>query len=117
MEWTLLLVTGYRSEGGVVILGSPRQRDNITLWQKDAGGRLVSLLITFENVPVNLINMYAPTYPTETKIFFQSLAPFVFPNSRLVIAGNFNSYNSVSDKMGGTASIDKKFSELKRQCP
>lgn len=99
--------------GGVVILGSPRQRDNVTLWQKDAGGRLVSLLITFDNVRVNLINVYAPTYPTERKIFFQSLAPFVFPNSRLVIAGDFNSYDSASDKMGGTASIDANFSELK----
>ena len=99
--------------GAVVILGSPRQPDNVTLWRKDAGGRLVSLLITFENVRVNLINMYAPTYPTERKIFFQSLAPFVFPNSRLVITGDFNSYDSVSDKMGGTASINKNFSELK----
>lgn len=89
--------------GGVVILGSPRQPDNVTLWQKDAVGRLVSLLITFENVRVNLINMYAPSYPTERKFFLQSFAPFVFPNSWLVIAGDFNSYDSVSDKMGGTA--------------
>ena len=98
--------------GGVAILVSPRQRENISVWQKDAGGRLLSLLISFENVRINLINVYAPTYPTERKIFFQSLGPFVFPNSRLVIAGDFNAYDSALDKMG-SASIDSHFSELK----
>lgn len=65
----------------------------------------MSLLITYDNFRVNLVNIYAPTYPTERKIFFQSLAPFMFPSSRLVIAGDFNSYDSVLDKMGGSVSM------------
>lgn len=47
------------------------------------------------------------------KIFFQSLALFFFPNSHLVIAGDFNSYDSALDNMGGSVSIDPNFSELK----
>lgn len=39
--------------------------------------------------------------------------PFIFPNSRLIIPGDFNSFDSVLDKMGGTASIDSHFTELK----
>jgi len=99
--------------GGVAILCSPDQRDNISVWQKDSGGRLLSILVSFQNLRVNLVNVYAPTYPTERKMFFQSLRPFIFPNSRLVIAGDFNSYDILLDKMGGSASIDAHFSELK----
>ena len=97
---------------GVAILVSPRQRENISVWQKDARGHLLSLLITFENVRINLINIYALTYPTERKIFFQLLGPFVFPNSHLVITSDFNSYDSALDKMG-SALIGAHFSELK----
>ena len=41
----------------------------------------------------------------------QSLTPFFFPNSRLVIVGDFNSYYSALDKMGGSVSIDPNFFE------
>ena len=73
--------TGRR--GGVAILCSPYQRDNISVWQKDTEGRLVSLLLTINGIRINLVNIYTPTYPTERKTFFQSLDPFLFPNSRL----------------------------------
>ena len=51
--WSLAIGRG----GGVVILGSPRTHANISVWQKDAGGHLVSLLITYENVSINLVNI------------------------------------------------------------
>lgn len=79
--------------GGVAILCSPCQRDNISVWQKDAGRRLVSLLLSINGMQLNLVNIYTPTYPTERKNFFQSLDPFLFPNSRLVLAGDFNCYD------------------------
>ena len=99
--------------GGVAILCSPRQSDNVSVWQKDTGGRLLSILISLQNLKINLVNIYAPTNPTERKNFFQSISSFVFPNSRLIIAGDFNSYDSALDKMGGSVSIDAHFSELK----
>ena len=99
--------------GGVAILCSPRQWDNISVWQKDTGGRLLSILVSFQNLRINLINIYAPTYPTERKNFFQTINSFVFPDSRLIIAGDFNAYDGALDKMGGSTSIDAHFSELK----
>ena len=75
-------------------------------------GRLLSLLISLNNIRINLLNIYAPTNPAERKIFFQSLRPFLFPHSRLVIAGDINCYDSILDKMG-SPSIDSHFSEFK----
>ena len=99
--------------GGVAILCSPYQCDNISVWQKDAGGRLVSLLLSINGIRINLVNIYSPTYPTERKTFFQSLDPFLFPNSRLILVGDFNCYDSALDKMGGSAKIDPRLSDLK----
>ena len=99
--------------GGVAILCSPRQRQNILVWQKDAGGRLVSLLLKYDNCKINLVNVYAPTNPTERGIFFQSLEPYFFPNSQLILAGDFNCYDGSLDKMGGHASIDARLTDLK----
>ena len=99
--------------GGVAILCSPRQRENISVWQKDAGGRLVSLLLKYNDTQVNLVNIYAPTYPTERKIFSQSLKPYFFPNSQLILTGDFNCYDGHLDKMGGSASVDAHLTDLK----
>ena len=62
--------------GGVAILFSPDQRDNISVWQKDAGGRLISLLIMITGIRINLVSVYTPTYPTERKNFFSIAGPF-----------------------------------------
>ena len=43
--------------GGVTVLCSPSMRDKISVWQKDAGGRLLSLLISFNNIRINLLNI------------------------------------------------------------
>ena len=60
--------------GGVAILCSPRQRQNILVWQKDAGGRLVSLLRNkYDDCKINLVNVYAPTNLTERESFFNPL--------------------------------------------
>lgn len=99
--------------GRVAILCSPRQSDNVSVWQKDTRGRLISILISLQNLKINLVNIYAPTNPTERQNFFQSISSFVFLNSRLIIAGDFNSHDSALDKMGGSVSIDAHFSELK----
>ena len=63
------------------------------------GGRLVSLLLKYDNCKINLVNVYAPTNPTERGIFFESLVPFFFPNSQLILVGDFNCYDESLDKM------------------
>ena len=99
--------------GGVVTLCSPGQRENVSTWQKDPEGRLLSLLISANGMKVNLVNMYAPTNPTERGVFLQSLQPYLFPNSHLLLAGDFNCYDGALDKMGGLVSTDARFSDLK----
>lgn len=59
-----------RRGGGAAILCSPRQSDNVSVWQKDTGGRLLSILISLQNLKINLVNIYAPKNPTERKNFF-----------------------------------------------
>ena len=100
-------------QGGVVILCSPGQRENVSIWQKDPEGRLLSLLISFNDIKVNLVNVYAPTNPTERGVFLKSLQPYLFPNSHLLLAGDFNCYDGALDKMGGSVSIDARLSDLK----
>ena len=45
--------------------------------------------------------------------FFQSLDPYFFPNSRLLLAGDLNCYDGSLDKMGGSTSIDARLSDFK----
>ena len=97
-------------QGGVVILCSPGQRENVSIWQKDPEGRLLSLLISFNDIKVNV---YAPTNATERGVFLKSLQPYLFPNSHLLLAGDFNCYDGALDKMGGSVSIDARLSDLK----
>ena len=105
-----------RRRGGVAILCSDRFRNNVSVWQKDSDGRVLSILVTLNDIKLNLVNVYTPTYPTERKTFFQSLHSFFFPNSELILGGDFNCYDSLLDKMGGTARIDKSLSDLKSSC-
>ena len=105
-----------RRRGRVAILCSDRFRNNVSVWQKDSDGRVLSILVTLDDIKLNLVNVYTPTYPTERKTFFQSLHSFFFPNSELILGGDFNCYDSLLDKMGGTARIDKSLSDLKSSC-
>jgi len=98
--------------GGVTILCASGQRENVSIWQKDPEGRLLSLLIYVNGTKVNLVNVYAPTNPTERGVFFQSLQPYLFSNSYLLLAGDFNCYDGTLDKMG-SVSTDARFSDLK----
>ena len=99
--------------GGVAILVSPRQRENVSVWQRDSEGRLLSLLITNNNIRINLVNIYAPTYPAERGTFFQSLEPYFFRNSRLILSGDFNCFDSALDKMGRSIVTDSRLTDLK----
>ena len=45
--------------------------------------------------------------------FWQSLAPYFFPNSQLILAGDFNCNDGSLDKMGGSISIDARLTDLK----
>ena len=49
--------------GGVAILCSGVFRNNVSVWQKDQSGRILSLLVKFDDFNLNLVNLYVPTIP------------------------------------------------------
>ena len=48
-----------------------------------------------------LINICAPTKPSERKGFYDTLHEYFYPNCLKIIAGDFNCYQSVQGKFGG----------------
>lgn len=74
-------------QGGVATLISPRISDEVISWKEDSPDRIVSILIRTNDVDLNLVNIYAPTNPSERKLFFNSLHDFFFHARRLSLAG------------------------------
>ena len=99
--------------GGVAVLFSRDFRDKVSVWKKDSDGRILSILLKVDDLNINVVNLYAPTAPTERKTFLQSLHAYFFPHSRLIIGGDFNCYDNSSDKFGGNAVLSKDLSDLK----
>ena len=52
----------------------------------------------------------------EGLFFGRLMHAYFFPNSRLVLAGDFNCYDSSLDKMGGNISVDSGLSDFKSSC-
>ena len=50
--------------GGVAIFLAEELK-NVICWRKDADGRVLSILVNFNSVRINLINVCAPTVPAE----------------------------------------------------
>ena len=64
--------------GGVAILCSQDFSDQVSVWQKDSNGRIVSLLVQCDSVKLNLVNVYAPTVPVKERFFFRECHLFSF---------------------------------------
>ena len=99
--------------GGVAVFLTDELRNKITCWKKDADGRVLSILLNCDGVRLNLVNVYAPTVPRQRVPFFQVVHSFFFPHSEYVVGGDFNCYDSPSDKFGGNVSISPVLSNFK----
>ena len=100
-------------QGGTAILISESCDFKVLSWKRDSNGRVVSLLIRIDEVDFNLVNIYAPTNLTDRKSFFETIHEFFFPCSSLIVGGDFNCYESASDKFGGNVSIHSEYVNLK----
>ena len=49
---------------------------SVLSWRRDANGHVISLLISYGDVRINVVNIYAPTNLAERKIFFENLHAF-----------------------------------------
>ena len=60
-------------QGGFAVLVMENSCFEVLNWQNDFSGRILSLLVKVDDAHFNLVNIYAPTNPTEWKEFFSSL--------------------------------------------
>lgn len=58
--------------------------------RRDIGGRAISLLVRWGSVRYTFLCVYAPTGILERREFFNDLGNFIFPNTRVVMGGDFN---------------------------
>ena len=113
-EWTVpsFWVPALGRSGVVAILCSESYASNVSVRQRDVSGRVLSLTVKFGTFKINLVNLYAPTVPSEKKTFFQVVPSFFFPSTWPLVGGDFNCYDSVFDKFGGAPSLDSVFKSL-----
>ena len=100
-------------QGGVCALVRENFEGKCLSWRKHLSGRVISMLIDYFGCEINLLGIYAPTNPTERKLFFENLHEFFIPASYRDICGDFNSYDSELDKFGGNYSPCRSLSEFK----
>ena len=89
-------------QGRVAVLVKENSCFKVLNWQKDSSGRIVTLLVKVkvDDAHFNLVNIYAPTNPTERKNFFVNCHEYFYPHCYQIIAGDFNCYESPNDKFG-----------------
>ena len=73
--------------GGVAIFLSEELKNKVVCWRKDADGRVLSILVNFNSLRINLINVYAPTVPAERAPFFQSFLASFFQTRNALWGG------------------------------
>ena len=100
-------------QGGVAVLVLENFSGEIVSWRKDSRGRLLSIQIQYNQVQLNLVNLYALTNALERNLFYQSLHQYFFPHSGLIISGDLNCYNNPRYKFGGNSTISNELSNFK----
>ena len=77
----------------------------LVLWNRqvsrflfDSNRRILSLLIDFHNLFLNVVNIYSPNAASERKIFFSDLHNYFLSQGLLLIGGDFNCIDNALDK-------------------
>ena len=106
----------YGLNGPVKVSGplSPKTDFDVLQWKKDTSGRILSVLARAGDVNYNFVNIYAPTNPSESKRFFDTIPDYFFPNSIRILAGDFNCIESAADKFGGNFVPANELKDLRR---
>ena len=75
---------------GVGILLSDRVDFKVLDVRRDTDGRVLCLLVKWGIVRYSLLCVYAPVNVSDRKQFFRDLYQYVYPNSLVVLGGDFN---------------------------
>jgi len=71
--------------GGVATFLSYDLKNTVISCKKETDRRFLSILVKFDSIYINLVNVYAPTAPVERAQFNQSVHSFFFPHSKYVV--------------------------------
>ena len=101
---------GVGKSAGVAVLFSSTFSGKIIRFLSDTDGRIMSLLVEFNNSKLNLVNIYSPSTPSARKSFFGCLHDHFISQGSLIIGGDFNCINNLIDKLNCSAVLpmDKK---------
>ena len=79
---------------GVAIIIKEKSNIEIISTQKDTEGRIIKCIINVEQELFPIINIYAPTTPSDRKISYKNLQKFIDYDNNTILAGDFkNTYN------------------------
>ena len=87
---------------GVGILLCPNSDMSIESSLHDNEGRVISVRIKYKEHVINILNIYAPTIPSERKHFMNNIWQYKTGDNNLILGGDFNCVEEPSlDKLGG----------------
>ena len=89
---------GTGKSAGVAVLFSPSFSGKIVRFLIDSDGRILSLLIDYHSLCLNIVNLYSPNAALDRKIFLSNLHNFFLSQGLLVIGGDFNCIDNILDK-------------------
>ena len=93
---------GTHKSRGTAILVRPNLNATVTTVATDIEGRVVSIILNYEEIEINIISIYAPTDDTERRRFFLSLQQYPKTTEHVIVAGDFNCIGDLNlDKDGG----------------
>ena len=93
---------GSNRSRGTAVLFNPKHKVDIPEVNKDNEGRVIALTTHIKNTELNIVNVYAPTVPTQRKVFFANLWQYLTGMNNVLLAGDFNCIPDLAlDKQGG----------------
>ena len=93
MHWSW----GSSHRGGVGIIWKNTADIKFIDKYQDTEGRVLSVLLKYGVIRINVMTVYAPVDVTERKSFFRDLPKYFFGSAHLVLGGDFNCVLSIAD--------------------
>ena len=90
---------GTGKSAGVAVLFSQNFSRKVVRFLFDPNGRVSSLLVHFNNLFLNLVNIYSPNIALDRKVFVTDLHNYFLSQGLPVIGGDFNCIDNVLDKL------------------
>lgn len=96
--WHRKCYWAFGTNNSVAVLFLPIFFGQIIRFVFDSDGRILSLLIKFGSLHLNLVNIYAPNNVSDRKVFFEHLHDYFISQGDLILGGDFNCVDNALDK-------------------